>query len=38
MPQLAATLALGELGAHGRGPAAMRDEITRAADALLSGI
>ncbi|MBE3636856.1 CcdB family protein [Mangrovicoccus algicola] len=37
MPQLAATLTLGELGERAGSLAAMRDEITRAVDALLSG-
>ncbi|WP_138472959.1 CcdB family protein [Poseidonocella sp. HB161398] len=38
MPQLAATLSLAELGERAGSLAAMRDEITRAVDALLSGI
>lgn len=38
MPQLSATLTLSELGTRVGTLAAMRDEITRAVDALLSGI
>jgi toxin CcdB len=38
MPQLAATLTLAELGTRVGSLAAMRDQITRAVDALLSGI
>ena len=38
MPQLMATLTLGELGPEEGSLALYRDEITRAMDALLSGI
>ncbi|WP_108895698.1 CcdB family protein [Palleronia abyssalis] len=38
MPQLAATLALGEMGDRVGSLAMMRDAIVRAIDALLSGI
>lgn len=38
MPQLAATLTLGELGTRIGSLAAMRDDMVRAIDALLSGI